>query len=409
MAAGLESGRVTISNSTTSNIIKPPASNQGVVYRVILDENDEVLRAKNVQGTFAIGSIQFRLISDKTTANSELPLAFPVNKNINTIPTRNEQVFIHENGGDYYYTRLAEEVTPQANAIPTLISTKFPSGERQTTGNSKQYSNVQKTNIPRSSGTNSESDYDGYGDYFELLEKGTRIHKLKLYEGDTLLESRFGQSIRFSGYNNSERAFSPTITIRNGENPDSLTKPISNSTEEDINTDGSIIVLGSGEKKLNFTLPTTIEYESFYDYPSELKGNQILLNSDRIILSAKTEDMIIVGKKNIGMITDGKLSLDARGGINITSEDNLFIDTKNKTLNINIGNGKINLGTDGELDYALKGNVLLDILREFMEIVGQQIFVTPAGATSPGPTNNARLNTLIGKLNDSLSKNIQLK
>ena len=119
--------------------------------------------------------------------------------------------------------------------------------------------------------------------------------------------------------------------------------------------------------------------------------------------------MIIVGKKNIGMITDGKLSLDARGGINITSEDNLFIDTKNKTLSINIGNGKINLGTDGELDYALKGNVLLDILREFMEIVGQQIFVTPAGATSPGPTNNARLNTLIGKLNDSLSKNIQLK
>jgi Ca2+-binding RTX toxin-like protein len=109
------------------------------------------------------------------------------------------------------------------------------------------------------------------------------------------------------------------------------------------------------------------------------------------------------------MITDGKLSLDARGGINITSEDNLFIDTKNKTLSINIGNGKINLGTDGELDYALKGNVLLDILREFMEIVGQQIMITPAGQTAPGATNKARLNTLIGKLNDSLSKTIQLK
>jgi hypothetical protein len=119
--------------------------------------------------------------------------------------------------------------------------------------------------------------------------------------------------------------------------------------------------------------------------------------------------VILVGKKNIGMITDGKLSLDATGGVNITTESDLFIDTKNRTLNIDIGNGKINLGTDGELDYALKGNVLLDILREFMEIVGQQIFVTPAGATAPGPTNNPRLNKLITELNNALSKTVQLK
>ena len=45
-----------------------------------------------------------------------------------------------------------------------------------------------------------------------------KIHKLKLYEGDTILESRFGdQSIRFSGYNNDDNTFSPTIIIRNRE------------------------------------------------------------------------------------------------------------------------------------------------------------------------------------------------
>ena len=406
---GLESGRVSISNSLISAVGAKKTTNQGIVYHVILDENDELLRAKHIQGTYAIGAIQFRMLSDKTTPNTQLPLAFPLNKNINTIPTRNEQVFIHEIDGEYQYTRLADEVSPLSNAIPTLISTIFPSDDSQTSGNSTEYSNVQKTGISRTSGKNSESSYDGYGDYFKLLDRGTTIHKLKLYEGDTLLESRFGQSIRFSGFNNSENKFSPTLIIRNGENPESLKKTVSSSTEEDINSDGSIIFLGSGEKKLNYKLPTAIEYESFYDYPSELKGNQILINSDRIILSAKTEDMILVGKKSIGMITDGKLSLDARGGINITSESDLFIDTKNKTLSIDIGNGKINLGTDGELDYALKGNVLLDILREFMEIVGQQIFLTPAGETAPGPTNNSRLNTLIQELNNSLSKTVQLK
>ena len=223
------------------------------------------------------------------------------------------------------------------------------------------------------------------------------------------MESRFGQSIRLSGFNNSKNKFSPSIIIRNGENSESLKKAVSSSTEEDINTDGSIIMLSSGEKILNYTLPTENKYESFYDYPSELMGNQILLNSDRIILSAKTEDMIIVGKKSIGMITDGKLSLDATGGINITTDNDIFIDTKDRVFNIDIGNGKINLGTDGELDYALKGNTLLDILREFMEIVGQQVMITPAGETAPGATNKQRINTLITELNNSLSKTVQLK
>ena len=406
---GLESGRVSVTNRISTNTVSKPKANQGVVYRVMLDETDEVLRSKHIQGTYAIGAIQFRLLSDKITPDALLPLAFPVNKNINTVPTRNEMVFIYENDGDYYYTRLADEATPLVNAQPNLISTKFPPDDKQSSGNSKTYNNVQKTGIPRSSGTNSQSSYDGYGDYFEILPKGSIIHRLKLYEGDTTLESRFGQSIRFSGYNNSENKFSPTIIIRNGENPESLKKPISSSTEEDINTDGAVIALSSGEKKLNFQLPTTIEYESFYDYPSELKGNQILLNSDRIILSARTEDMIIVGKRNIGMITDGRLSLDATQGMNVTTTSDIFFDTKDNTFNIDIGNGKINLGTDGELDYALKGNVLLDILREFMEIVGQQIFVTPAGATAPGPTNSPRINQLILNLNNALSKNIQLK
>ena len=42
------------------------------------------------------------------------------------------------------------------------------------------------------SSRNTDSDSKQYGDYFEADEK---IHRLKLYEGDTLLESRFGQSM----------------------------------------------------------------------------------------------------------------------------------------------------------------------------------------------------------------------
>ena len=90
--------------------------------------------------------------------------------------------------------------------------------------------------------TQDNTELSKLGDYFEPQPN---IHKLKLYEGDTLLESRFGQSIRFSGYNNGDNEFSPTITIRNGESGESLSKEIGASTEEDINKDNNIIFLGS--------------------------------------------------------------------------------------------------------------------------------------------------------------------
>ena len=245
-----------------------------------------------------------------------------------------------------------------------------------------------------------------YGNYFEpQLE----IHKLRLYEGDYLIESRFGQSIRFSGYNNAENVFSPTITIRNGESGESLSSGIGKSTEEDVNKDGNIIFLGSGERLLEYTLPISNKHESFFNYPDELKGNQILLNSDRIILSAKNAEFIGVAKKDIGFITDGQFSIDATQGINITTDNHIFVDTKNRDINFNIGNGTIALGTGGGLEAAVKGETLKDLLYDFMVIVAQQIFITPAGPTAPGPTNNPQINALVTRLNDILSNHVQLK
>ena len=406
---GLAAGRISTSNTLSTNLTPKPVSNQGVVYKVILEETDELLRSKHIQGTFAIGAVQFRLLTDKTTPDALLPIAYPVNKNINTVPTRNEQVFIYENSGDYYYTRLADEATPLVNAIPNLISTKFPSGDSKGTSNSKNYSNVQKTKIPRASGTNSQTSYDGYGNYFTTLPKGSIIHKLRLYEGDSLMESRFGQSIRLSGFNNSKNKFSPSIIIRNGENSESLKKAVSSSTEEDINTDGSIIMLSSGEKILNYTLPTENKYESFYDYPSELMGNQILLNSDRIILSAKSQEMIFASKLNMGFITDNQFSIDASRGIDITVDDEIDINTNDFDFNINIGNAIINLGTDGEMEKAPKGDTLVKLLGELIDLISKQQYATPAGLTSVGPLNVALFTTLKNKLESMLSNNVKLK
>jgi len=393
-------------NSTTRNTDK---GSMATVYKVILDTDDDILKDLEVEEQLKskyIGAIQFRLTTQPNKRDESLSIALPYNKGNVSLPTINETVrIIKLESGGFTYERIIGSPLPNVNTDTSAISDTQKKEKAADVASSAEYSKVQNTGISRSN-TQDNTELSKLGDYFEPQPN---IHKLKLYEGDTLLESRFGQSIRFSGYNNGDNEFSPTITIRNGESGESLSKEIGASTEEDINKDNNIIFLGSGNSLLNYSLPIKNKKESFFNYPNELRGNQILLNSDRIILSAKNAEMIGVAKKDIGFITDGQFSIDATQGINITTEAGIFVDTKNRDINMNIGNGVVALGTDGELEPAVKGETLVEILSEFMTIVAQQIFVTPSGPTSPGPTNNPQINALHSKLNSMLSNHVQLK
>ena len=380
--------------------------NVAVVYSVILDETHPEIVNGNLTIS-SVGSIQCRILKD--IQNNELIVARPLDGSMSILPVRNQLVYIQKVGGDYVYNQISNGLSPNTSSNDNVISKFFPQTQKAESGaKAKQYSNVSSTSIPRSN-KNSSNDYDGYGNYFNS-ENG--IHKLKLYEGDTLIESKFGQSIRFSGYNNPDNSFSPSILIRNGESAENREKGDFDLVEEDINADGNIIFLGSGEKLLDYKLPTTNKKESFFNYPNELTGNQILLNSDRIILSAKTQQMIFAAKQDIGFITDSVFSIDTTQGINITSDGDIHIDSKKKSINLDTGGGKINLGFkkgDEGVDYAVKGKALQALLRDFMELVGQQIFITPAGSTAPGPTEKPKITTLIERLGEILSENVQLK
>ncbi len=374
-----------------------------IVYSVILDESHPEI--KSGRSTLAdIGSIQCRLMS--SIQNNELIIAKPLDSTVTILPIRNQTVFVQKFGSNYVYTQIAKGSSPNTSSPTNAISSLFPGKQKVKSGNTgKKYSNVSNTGITRKD-SNSINDLDGYGDYF-TAEEG--IHKLKLYEGDVLFQSRFGQSIRLSGYNNSENVFSPTLILRSGESPENRKLPEESLVEENVNEDGNIIFLGSGEKILEYTLPIENKKESFSKYPSELKGNQILLNSDRIILSAKSQEMILASKLDMGFITDNQFSIDASRGIDITVDDEIDINTKDFNFNLNIGNAIIKLGTDGTLEKAPKGETLVKLLGELIDLISKQIYVTPAGPTSLGPTNVALFSTLKNKLKSMLSSNVQLK
>ena len=387
------------------------AKSQGVVYSVILDETHPYLKnredTKNKESIF-IGAIQYRLTGQPSTDEASLPIAYPLDKNIKTLPVKNESVEIIKGaGGTTYYKRIGPEVSPFVDADPNSISKLFSPVEA-TENKSKEYSKVQATGIARSN-TDETSKYNGYGDYF-TYEKG--IHKLKLWEGDTLFESRFGQSIRFSGYNNDVKKYSPAIIIRNGENADSKKLLDNQVTNEDINRDGSIIAMTSDKFQLGF-VPGKVDDkgkgdfetkpESFENYPDKLVGDQMLLNSGRIILSAQSGEMMFYSKKNYGVISDGAMSIDNKGGIDISVKDNIHIVTNNRDFAIHSGKGSIFLG-DTELEPLVKGKKLVELLAELLDAIVAQNYLTPSGPSKIGPENLPTFSKIKSKLNDILSK-----
>jgi len=391
-------------------------SANAVVYSVILNSTHPKYKTAS-----DIGAITYRMISGTdaslVVSDNALPVAYPFEKNFIDLPVKNEIVAIYKDGMNITYKRVESDVAGNKNLSGAYdtISKKFGRINKEAPhipeqNKAQHYDKVEKTQTPRSNEEGKSSTItDGYGSYFRPVN----IHKLALNEGDTLIESRFGQSIRFSAYNNPQRIFSPNLIIRNNESPlTQITPASSGSINEDINRDGSTIVLSSGEYILPF-IPGVIDDKgstnfqtqpkSFKPYPDKLKGDQILINSGRIILSSKNAEMMFYSKGNVGFISDEQFSIDTRLGMNVSVNDNISFVTNDRDFQIFSGNGSVFLGSK-DLEPLVKGQKLVEILSELIQAIGDMQFLTPSGPTAIGPKNKPDFGKIHSKLNDILSK-----
>jgi hypothetical protein len=405
------SGRQQTSNNISIESYFSKKSELAVVYDIILDETHPYI-INGTASTEDIGSIVYRKYDDTTTASKDLQLARLYDNNFKSLPTRNEKVQIVSTPIGTFYKRLNSYQTPNINAVTNEISTFFENSNASNTqsnpNTAQQFRDSFKTKIANTN-NNSSKKYDGYGKYFEFTPN---IHKLKLYEGDSVIESRFGQSIRMSGYNNTKNIFSPTIILRNSENEIAKTLDSSTTIDEDINRDGSILAMTSNQYQLPF-LPGTVNKngvsdfitkpDSFKDYPSKLIGDQLLLNSGRIILSAKTGEMIFYSKKNYGFISDGALSIDNKLGIEASVGGDINILTNDRDVTFYTGTGNISLG-DVDREPLVKGKQLKALLEDLIVAILNQTFLTPSGPTALGPENFNDFIQISDRINDILSK-----
>ena len=152
------------------------------------------------------------------------------------------------------------------------------------------------------------------------------VPKLLANEGDTIIQGRFGNSIRLGSNQEEGEEFiqSPNIKLVSGLNIG----------REDLDDDKSSVYLTSNE---------------FVDYPNpafsvmgdEYTNPQIVIDSDRLVLNAKKDAIGIYAEKDINIQS-------VSGDVAINSEDKITLKPKNSTIDFDIKNGGMILSSTKE-------------------------------------------------------------
>ena len=383
----------------------------GIVMDVVLDGDSEAIKSlqnpaegKADKNFSLIGAAKIRKLDDTSSSTDNLRYYRPEDYSFIDLPIIGEivQLMTNETGGVVYKRIISPNLNTgnaKINVEATYLSTDEGDG-----GNAKDYSQTSQTGTTNKENSTS-TDNETFGEYFTK----NQVNHLKLFEGDKVIQTRFGQSIRFSGYNNEENSFAPSIIIRNGQGSKSLNDlKIGDFHEENFVDDGSTIALTSGEKLLAFTpgtVDTPLETEPIYAEEPELKGtDQALINSGRIILSAKDSEMLFYSKGNYSFISDGKLTIDnGLDGADMDFNGDVLITTNDNDFKILGGSGEIFLNTEETKEPLVRGQVLVDLMGELIDAINNQIFSTPAGPSAVGPNNKGDFNKIKNRLETFLS------
>ena len=209
------------------------------------------------------------------------------------------------------------------------------------------------------------------------------IHPLMPFMGDSLLEGRYGQSLRFgstaksqsekkNNWSSAGNNGDPITILRNGQ-PTKVSPEGWIPITENIKNDLSSLYLTSYQK-----IPFSIANENFYSAnnppttPSQYISPQIILNSDRIVLNAKSDSVLISGQTSVYISSNKSINLEA---------EQLYIDSTD-----------IRLGSKIADQAVLKGDDTVELLKRLIAEVTnlstalKTIQIWPGGVSSPDPT-----------------------
>ena len=376
------------------------------VTDIILDENHPLFN--EFGGWSSIGIIIYEV--ENLTAGGQTS-AKPLFPQQNTFPLVNELVVLIElpsnnigadlSSKDFYYINsISLWNHPHHNAYPNPLNNLLPPSQQQ------DYQQIEGGLVRRVTDGSTEIDLNSPSNPSQntFIEK-SNIHPLLPFSGDILYEGRWGNSLRFGSTAKSNSEYKnnwsevgengdPIVILRNGQSSNVSQEgwiPIT----ENINQDLSSIYLTSTQK-----LPIERNWDNKFKVfsPSSrpisllnYSSPQILLNSDRIVLNAKTDGVLISGEQSFN-VSVGEYT-------NINSK-NLYVDSQN-----------VRLGNQNATEPLLLGDTTIELFNQLLQTLNNLISVLetdqiyPGGVAAPNtPLNLVASNTkqIINKIQSQL-------
>lgn len=364
----------------------------GRVVSIVLDDTHP--RYEELGGSKAIGAVEIVEVSSGTTdysittKNQNYKVAYPLQPGLKNYPLINEIVYltsqptkklqVRTGARALYYISIVNLWNhSHHNAIPYAAGSSTPE-------NSKSYQDTALGSI------NKLTDSTGTIKLGEYFQERPNIYPLQPFEGDFIYEGRWGNSIRLTGTAPNKNPWSSEGTqgdaitiIRNGQT-DNPNKNGWDFTVEDINTDPSSIYLTTTQK-----IPLTASSTNYFSYrtdtptnPDEYVGNQVLLNSGRLIFNTTEDHLMLSSAKSI--------SLSSLTTVNIDASEMIIQTTK------------IYLGSKNAKEPLLLGDTTAALLKDMLNILTKLTEACVLAANGGGPV--APLNGTASKLLPRLQK-----
>lgn len=303
----------TNSNPFVNNVERPgqliaEQYEEGVVIDVIVNNHHE----EYAKDGYNVGAVKFRFMNSNYFRPDEtLHWAFSMDANRSDYPLLNEVVYVFQGLNRFYYMRKFN-VSSRVTAQPMFGINE----EAQPIPDASQ--GIQSLRESAASPIKPSSPAGGaLGKYF--LEQ-PKVWRLKHLEGDIIYEGRSGASIRMGTawldgkvgvtarpkikpWQSLVVDQAPNIMIRVGPDPTSertVDTPYGQVIEE-INKDQSSIWMVTDQivPLIYSTEKSKIHTVSIFDFPARLTGNQIIVNTDRFVVNAKTDK--ILGHSALGI------------------------------------------------------------------------------------------------------------
>ena len=337
-------------------------------------------------GTSTNGTAQVQVLDEIQLGGANILVnVLPLFPNLKNYPLTNETVLVialankefknnFNNLTFYYLSPLNLWNSNQVNPIPYPTETITPESQNKGV---LEVETVGNPNKPTSSSNTTFSP----GLYFN---EDNIPNPTFPYEGDYIIDGRFGNSLRFGNTVPNE-----IVTVQNNwsvtgsigdpitilTNKKHIEQPTFNSITEDINLDGSSAYFTSTQQ-----IPIEVSSQNSYlSYntppiaPNQYNGEQIILNSGRLLFNSTKDHILLSSAKSINLNTVESVNIDAAVQTVIQTPE-LYLGGIETAQPVVLGDDLVNL----------LGKVLTDL--EYLTGALQNQLGVPVGSPI-GPTN----------------------